>query len=367
MTRNEFIEMCRILGIGLPFVSTLLSCKKADDVENSLDSNGKVVIIGAGVGGLSAGYLLNQRGIDFQILEASSQHGGRIRINTDFADFPIPLGAEWIETNLDIFDQIVNDTSVTLNVQTFVDAPDYKFLNGSWFNFYEQYVLPSISNKITYNTIVESIDYSGDKVIVNTQNGQKTADKVIVSVPVQILKDGDITFSPNLPQAKINAINSVKIWEGFKAFFEFSTDFYGDGKEFKITPPSDGEKLYYDATFGQNSTKNILGLFVVGKPAQDYISRKGNDLKNFILAELDGIFSYQASPNYVNHIVQDWNNEPFIKSGYIADDVDWKLVRELGKSVNNKVYFSGGAYTDGEDWVSVHAAALSAKSVAEEI
>jgi monoamine oxidase len=367
MTRKEFIKMCGILGISLPLASTLLSCKKEDDTENPLDSNGKVIIIGAGVGGLSAGYLLNQRGIDFEILEASAQHGGRIRINTDFADFPIPLGAEWIETDLDIFDKIVNDSSVNVNVQTFADAPDNKFLNGSWFNFFEQYITPSISNKITYNTIVQSIDYSGDKVIVNTQSGQRTADKVIISVPVQILRDGDITFSPNLPQSKINAINNVEMWEGFKAFFEFSTDFYGDGQEFTINPPSDGEKLYYDATFGQNSNKNILGLFVVGKPAQDYISRTGSDLKNFILAELDGIFSNQATPNYVNHIVQNWNNEPFIKSGYISDDADWQVVRELGKSVSNKVYFAGGAYTDGEDWVSVHAAALSAKSAVEEI
>lgn len=363
MTRKEFIKMCGILGISLPFTSTLLSCKKDDDIK----INGKVLVIGAGVGGLSAGYLLNQKGIDFEILEASSQHGGRIRINTDFADFPIPLGAEWIETNLDIFDKIINDSSVNVNVQTFADAPDYKFLNSSWFNFFEQYVVPSISNKISYNTIVQSIDYSGDKVIVSTSNGQKIADKVIVSVPVQILKDEDISFTPSLPQSKINAINNIKIWEGFKAFFEFSTNFYGDGQEFTINPASDGEKLYYDATFGQNSTKNILGLFVVGKPAQDYVSRTGNDLKNFILTELDTIFSNQATPNYVNHITQNWNAEPFIKSGYITDYANWQVIRELGKSVNNKVYFAGGAYTSGEDWVSVHAAALSAKSVVNEI
>jgi hypothetical protein len=42
-------------------------------------------------------------------------------------------------------------------------------------------------------------------------------------------------------------------------------------------------------------------------------------------------------------------------------------VQELGESVNNKVYFAGGAYTDGEDWVSVHTAAQSAKKVADEI
>lgn len=359
--------MCSVLGIGLPMASMLLSCDKDDDAPNPIDAERKVIIVGAGVGGLSAGYLLNQRGIDFEILEASTQHGGRIRTNDDFADFPIPLGAEWIETDLGIFDEIVNDASVSTDVQTFADAPDHKFLNGSWLNFFEQYVLPSISNKISYNTVVQSIDYAGSQVIINAQNGQRVAEKVIVSVPVQVLKDGDIEFLPSLPQNKIDAMNDVEIWEGFKAFFEFSTNFYGDGREFAVNPPSAGEKLYYDATFGQNSMKNILGLFVVGQPARDYISREGEDLKNFILAELDGIYSNQATPNYAKHITQNWNSEPFIKSGYITDEADADVIRILGESIDDKVYFAGGAYTDGEDWVSVHAAARSAKSVVEAI
>ncbi|GAB5554474.1 MAG: hypothetical protein Sapg2KO_40650 [Saprospiraceae bacterium] len=367
MTREEFIKMCGILGLGLPLGISINSCKIEEEVEPSSFS-GKVIIIGAGVGGLSAGYLLNQKGIDFEILEATAQHGGRIRINTDFADFPIPLGAEWIETDLGIFDKIVNDSSVSVNVQTFEDAPDQKFLNSSWFNFFEEYVVPSISSKISYNTIVQAIDYSGDKVMISSQNGERLADKVIVSVPLQILKNEAISFTPNLPENKINAINDAEIWEGFKAFFEFSTAFYGEnGHEFSVSPKTDGQKLYYDATFGQNSSKNILGLFVVGKPAQDYISRTGDDLKNFILAELDGIFANQATPNYINHITQNWNKEPFIQSGYLTDYADWKMVRDLGESVNNSVYFAGGAYTNGDDWVSVHAAALSAKAAVDEI
>ena len=35
---------------------------------------------------------------------------------------------------------------------------------------------------------------------------------------------------------------------------------------------------------------------------------------------------------------------------------------KLGQSGDDKVYFAGGPYTDGEDWVSVHAAARSAGS-----
>ena len=354
MNRKEFFKICGVLGIGIPVLGTANGCKK-----DKLPVK-KVIIIGAGAGGLSAGYLLAQKGIDFEILEASSVYGGRMKINTDFADFPIPLGSEWIETGTGIFDEIVNDGSVQVNLTTIPDSPDHKFVNYSWFNFFEDYVVPSVTDNVQFNTIVENINYQGDEVIVTTQNGQHTADRVIVAVPLRILQDGDITFLPTLPQAKRNAIADMRVWEGFKAFFEFTDKFYDD-MQFNITPETDGEKWYYDAAFGQSSSKNILGLFVVGTPATDYTERTGNDLRDFILAELDGIYNGQATQKYVKHIVQNWNDEPFIKGGYMTDYADYSKVAKLGESVDDKVYFSGGAYTDGEDWVSVHTAAQSAK------
>jgi monoamine oxidase len=366
MTRKEFIKICSLFGIGLPFQGMFSSCKKDEAI--STPFSGKVLIIGAGAGGLSAGYFLKQQGTDFEIIEASSAYGGRMRINTSFSDFPIPLGAEWLETSTSIFQEIVNDSSVQVNIQTIADNPDRKFINYSWFNFFEDYIVPTIANKISFNTIAQSIDYSGNQIVVNTNNGQFTADKVVVSIPLQILKDGDMSFTPGLPQSKLEAINQSVVWEGFKAFFEFNTNFYGDSEYvFPITPESSGQKMYYNAAFGQNTTKNILGLFVVGVPAQDFISRSGDDLKNFILSELDSIYANQATSNYIQHLTQNWNNEPFIKGGYLTDYEDWRKVRELGSSVADKLYFAGGEYTDGEDWVSVHTAAQSAKRVMKEI
>lgn len=360
MSRQDFIRICGLLGIGLPLQFSLMSCKEDDEV--SVPFHGKVIVIGAGAGGLSSGYLLQQNGIDFEILEASTRYGGRIKVNATFADFPIPLGAEWIETTSPtVFQDIVNNPSVPVTITTFEDTPDRKFHNYSWYNFFEEFIVPSISNRISYNSIVESIDYSGERVLVNTQNGQHIADKVIVSVPLKILQQEVIRFIPSLPQRKLNAITNTVIWEGFKAFFEFSTKFYEDEYVFQVTPTSKGQKLYYNASLGQHTVKNILGLFVVGAPAQDYISRSVDELKDFILSELDGIYSNQATQNYMNHITQNWNDEPFIKGGYMTDYADWRTVRELGGSIADKIYFAGGEYTDGENWVSVHTAAESAK------
>lgn len=171
MTREKFIKLFGIFGVALPLHFSLTSFF----TENTaiVPFNGKVIIIGAGAGGLSAAYLLQQQGIDFEILEASAGYGGRIKINTNFADFPIPLGAEWLETGTNIFQEIINNPSVQIDIKTIEDTPDRKFVNSSWYNFFEEYIVPSISNKISYNTLVKSIDYSGEKIFITTQKGKQ--------------------------------------------------------------------------------------------------------------------------------------------------------------------------------------------------
>ncbi|MEO0628875.1 MAG: FAD-dependent oxidoreductase, partial [Bacteroidota bacterium] len=321
MNRKDFLKMCGILGVGIPFQSTLTSCNNEEGPSTS--DVGKVIIIGAGAGGLTAGYLLNQRGIEFEILEASSVYGGRMRTTRDFADFPISLGGEWLHVEKGVLSEIVNDPSVQINVET---TPydleldyglfegqqisvedvgftiDQKFIGSSWFDFYEEYVVPSVRSKITYNTIIDSIDYSSDQIRVRTADQEFIADRVIVAVPVKILQNGAITFTPELPADKRDAITNVTVWDGCKAFIEFSQKFYPTFVAFDIQPESAGQKLYYDAAYGQNTNQNILGLFAVGTGTLPYVQLSDAQLIDYVLAELDDIFDGQASSSYVKHI-----------------------------------------------------------------
>ena len=273
MTRKDFIKICSILGVASPFPASITSCNKDSAGNNNF--SGKVVIIGAGAGGLSAGYFLKQMGVDFEILEASDTYGGRMKRTTEFADFPIPLGAEWLHTNTGIFQEIVNDNSVQVKVDTVgynqndtvafwengsltvdeLDDSDRKFANTTWFDFFDEYIVPSVFDNIVYNKIVQSVNYSTDKIIIHTQDGPYEADKVIISVPLKVLQDKDIGFVPNLPEDKLDAIDKATIWEGFKAFFEFSEKFYHTATSFNISPETDGQKLYYDAHLSKTNKK----------------------------------------------------------------------------------------------------------------
>ena len=386
MTRREFSKMCGLLGISVPLSNLATSCNTNENLTPS--DIKKVLIIGAGTAGLTSGYLLKQRGIDFEILEASSTYGGRMKRNDDFTDFPIPLGAEWIHVDRSILNEIVNDQGISIGVQTINYNPDnytglfegvqisleemgfsddLKFVNSTWFDFFKEYILPSVSSKITYDQIVVDIDYSGEQVVVNSQNEEYKADVVIVTIPVKQMQKGVVNFTPSLSVEKQEAFNNITVWDGCKAFIKFSEKFYPTFTAFDIQPETAGQKLYYDAAYGQNTSDNILGLFAVGSGTLPYVQLTDELLIAFMLEELDELYDGQASATYEKHIFQNWNEEPFINGAYIYNHENWRRVRTIGTSVNGKLFFAGTGYTEGEDWSSVHTAARSAKRAVDAV
>lgn len=58
----------------------------------------KVLVIGAGIGGLAAAYWLCQRGYDVEVLEASSRPGGRM-LTLERRGDRVDVGAQFYHSN----------------------------------------------------------------------------------------------------------------------------------------------------------------------------------------------------------------------------------------------------------------------------
>ncbi|MDN5213027.1 FAD-dependent oxidoreductase [Fulvivirgaceae bacterium BMA12] len=383
MNRKDFIRACTLLGLSIPF-NSFLTVKP----HKKYSKPGRIIIIGAGAAGLSVGYLLKQRGVDFNIIEADSQLGGRMKINNSFADFPIPLGAEWISSENIDFSILADNEKVLQHIKTADYLPndeywvrvenkllrntlntfiDKKFINSSWFDFFKTFVVPDIENNIQYDTKITSIDYSKTEVLLKADQEEFVADQVIITAPLSILKSKEISFSPTLPERKLSAFDKVTYWGGFKAFFEFEQKFYPAFVDYLIQPETNGQVSLYDAAWGQESEKHILGLFSVGAPAKKYGDLTDAVFKSQFLEELDQIFEGRATKYYIKHITQNWSKEPFAKGAYASDFTDPETLATLRESVNNKLYFAGDAYTDGTDWGNVHNAIYSARQCVEMI
>ncbi|MEN0062433.1 MAG: NAD(P)/FAD-dependent oxidoreductase [Myxococcota bacterium] len=343
--------------------------------------DGRVLVVGAGAAGLTMARRLVEQGVEVRVVEASSAVGGRMAVDCTFADFPISLGAEWLSASRSVLDDVVPDRSARtdialrgyarddpygffdgeLNVGKLGRFDDLRFVNASWFDVFERYVVPEVLPRTTLDSPVAAIDWSGDVVRVTGTRGEVwEADRVVVTVPLSVLQRGDIAFVPALPTARRERIASAPVWAGLKAFVAFREPFFPTFLEFPDSFQSTGQRLYYDASYGHDTQDFVLGMFTVGAPAERASALGEDALVGSILKELDTIFGGIASRTYLRHLVWDWSQQPFVGAAYLADGAPPAISRALAKPLGGRVFFAGDAYTSFDDWGAVHTAVASA-------
>ncbi|TAH17006.1 MAG: hypothetical protein EAZ08_14315 [Cytophagales bacterium] len=106
--------------------------------------------------------------------------------------------------------------------------------------------LPKMLKKgldIKYNTRVTAIDYSREKTRVYTGDEYQEADYVVVTLPLGVMKSGNVKFAPRLPSKMRKSMSKlfmsclnkfVLIWP------KSARRFWGDGSQFLI----DGKSKY---------------------------------------------------------------------------------------------------------------------------
>lgn len=191
------------------------------------------------------------------------------------------------------------------------------------------------------NTIVTKIDYSQSSIeITDSNNNVYSAEKVIITVPIPILKSGDIQFIPALPSEKTNAFSKIGMGAGMKVFLKFSTTFFDQNIVGGTICAA-----YADDSIGKVPNDNILLAFVMGEQAE-YLSALGSDtaITNALLQELDKMYNGQATALFIASHVEDWTTNPFVKGAYSYSTIGMGSARFIAaKSLDKKLYFAGEA------------------------
>jgi lysine-specific histone demethylase 1B len=217
---------------------------------------------------------------------------------------------------------------------------DYKF-EETYFDLIDKQIAAHVLNEIRYETIVQEINYSGSTIEVTDQNGNKhLADKLIITVPLTILKSGDITFTPPLPPEKIDAFSKIGMDAGMKVFLKFSERFYD-----QLIAGGSVCAAYADDSVGKAQSDNVLLAFLTGDQAA-YLDSLGSDeaVTAALLQELDQMYNGQASASFIASHVQNFTANPFIKGAYSYSTMGMGNARETAaRSVNDKLFFAGEA------------------------
>ncbi|MEM9475749.1 MAG: NAD(P)/FAD-dependent oxidoreductase [Pseudomonadota bacterium] len=352
-----------------------------------------VTVIGAGSAGLTAAYHLEKAGIDVQVLEAASGWGGRVKRLSGFSDVPLDLGAEWIHDAPTILGRIIGEGETDLSVQTIAYNPqtfqlwdngrlkdfnllrhayeEVKFLDTTWYGFFERFVLPRIGEKVEFRAAAKHVSSSGAGVSVHLVDGRTLeTDKVIVTVPLSVLQRGQVSFSYGLTPPHLAELQNIDFGSGFKVFMKFSERFYPDilleGSRMSVLADTWSSKLYYDAVLGKPTRQNILGLFTVSDGALPRAGMDDQSLIDDVLSELTSIFGSVARRAYVDGVVQNWAQEPHIRGSYSMTNHSDLSINEILAPIDGCVFFAGEAL--GEDAQStVQGAAFSAIHAVDEL
>ena len=429
MNRRYFLKQSSLLTIGgILLPSTLLTTCRKETLFEDVTYDGKVIIIGAGAAGLYAAYILKSKGIDFQILEASSTYGGRLGKLTGFANFPIDTGAQWLhgensilgdlikssktkitrddsETKFWFNNQLIDALPQNTNIFEGEELPDisyeaYALQNGlgneykyiieniagdqgaaashlsvygnnkdeenwsagdddfkfeeTFFDLIDKEIASQVKDQILINTIITKIDYSQSEIkLTDSNNNTFNANKVIITVPISILKSGDIQFIPALPIEKTTAFSKIGMDAGMKVFLKFSNKFFDQN----IIGGSVCA-AYADDRIGKAQNDNILLAFIMGDQAE-YLTSLGSDvaITAALLQELDLMYNGQATASFIASHVENWTTNPFVKGAYSYSTVGMGDARKTAsQALSEKLYFAGEAMNTNGHHQTVHGA-----------
>jgi monoamine oxidase len=258
--------------------------------------------------------------------------------------------------------------------------------NGKWVtlvaNQMQDVLISRFSQTIPYvklNTPVQAIDYSSDTTInITTGTGTVTANKVIVAVPLSILKTGSIAFTPGLPSAMTGSMAKFGTDDCIRVFLDFKKNFWGLNTGFiwgGSTAPQ-----YFNSGVGRSKQFTTLSITVCG-PAATSLSGLGASMVNAIVAELDSIYydsdggfatryiRRDLTTNDMLYTIQDWSKETYIKGGFsypmVGATADDRTA--IGQSIGGKLFFAGEATDVSGDAGTINGAMASAERVVQEV
>ena len=317
-------------------------------------SDKKIIIIGAGLTGLTAAYFLKKEGIFATILEARARVGGRIHTIYHEDEAPIERGATWLgkkhghllkllkELKIDAFIQHLGKFAVyeptSLSHPQVVhlppnNDPSYRIIGGST-NLIDTLKGFLDEEQIQLRQIVQSIENQGNKVCVKTNKGDFYGDAVITTLPPFLLTK-TIKFAPPLPSDFMDISTNTHTWmgESIKVGLTFKKAFWLEGQTSGTIMSNVGPiPEMYDQSDFEGKHFALVG-FMNGS----FFSLTKEERKEMILKQLEKYYGAQVR-EFLSYEEAIWRKEEFTFKNYESHILPHQ---NNGNAAFQETYFAG--------------------------
>ena len=259
-----------------------------------------------------------------------------------------------------------------LDKLSFSSIDQWKVLNWwdklvwGWYEKVIQYLSKWLDIKL--NTPVSKIIQSQTWVqVYDTKGGLYTGEKVIVTVPLWVLKKWAIQFEPALSKEKLQAISSLGMGNLHKTFLVFEKSFWEDITALdRLDTSKATSSLWWEFINLQKLTgQPILLALHGGESAKEMEKKDTKTIKKEVLSVLKDIYPEAKEP--IDIITSEWHKDNYTlwSYSYLPVWVDGIVYDILAKR-EGKLYFAW-EHTNADFPSTTHGAYLSWIRAAKEI
>jgi polyamine oxidase len=225
----------------------------------------------------------------------------------------------------------------------------------------------ALSCSVTFDAVVKKINLHKDQVEIVTQDSVFTADAVIVTVPLGVLKQGDIEFNPCLPLKKQQAISHLAMGLLNLLVMRFPNAFWSEANQSMLFTSFDDESFPTFMNLQKYTNEPILIGFSGGDSAKHIEAMSDEEVIAKTISNFKKVFGDDV-PHPESFFRTRWFTDPFSYGSYSFTPVGGSSedYEELGKPVDNRLFFAGEA-TSVRHPATTHGAYLSGIREAERI
>lgn len=324
-----------------------------------------IVIIGAGLTGLTLAYLLRNTAYKINIIEARERLGGRIFTAYQNDKAPIDMGATWFnnshshlitfleELNIDVFEQLLGDKAFyepsSLTPYQLVPLPNnsdpsYRIKGGS--SALINTLAKSISqDNIFCNEVVTSINEEADGITIQSHKNTFVSKIVISTLPPYLLQS-TIIITPNLPSDIQEVMESTHTWmgESIKVGLRFKDPFWKANNSSGTIFSNEGPITeFYNHSNYENNLYALKGFI-----NNSYFTLSKGERLQMILNQLRTYYG-DAIDGYTSYEEKVWSKETYTHLKYNRHILPHQ---NNGHHLFTKPYLNDKLYIAGSETVS---------------